>query len=198
MTRRETLPHATELQCRLMEARQDGSAALNRLLAVSCPYLLFVAEQEFSAVLRRRLCPADVVQETLLEAYRDFPQFQGETPADWLAWLRRILLHNLLNERRRHLDCAKRSAGREVSLREVPGLTGTDSPSARLGARESEEKLERALRQLSQRHQRVVVLHIWEGLTFAEVGTQLFCSAEAARKLWNRAAAKLARLLSEA
>ncbi len=36
--------------------------------------------------------PADVVQETFLEAHRSFPRFRGSTEAEFLAWLRQVRL----------------------------------------------------------------------------------------------------------
>jgi Sigma-70 region 2 len=33
---------------------------------------------------------SDLIQETMLEAYRDFHRFRGVTEAEWLAWLRQI------------------------------------------------------------------------------------------------------------
>jgi RNA polymerase sigma-70 factor, ECF subfamily len=197
MANAETAKQTAERQRQLAEARQGNPDALNRLLAASRPYLLLLAQHKLGAALQGRLSPEDVVQETLLEAYRDFPHFRGETDKDLRAWLRRILLHNLFNERRWHVGSAKRSVDCEISLHEIAPLTGTDSPSARLQERESSDELERALRQLPERYRTVLVLHAWEGLTFAEIGVQLCCSAEAARKLWGRGAAKLARLLSD-
>ena len=49
--------------------------------------------------LRLRLDPSDLVQETFLEAHRDFPRFTGPTERELLAWLRRILARNLVDQR---------------------------------------------------------------------------------------------------
>ena len=49
----------------------------------------------------------------------------------------------------------------------------------------------KALRQLPSEQAEVVVLWIWEELSFAEIGVRMGRSAESARKLWSRAVDKL-------
>src|SRR3954451_9231871 len=61
-------------------------------------YLHVLARAQLGRHLRGKCEASDVVQETLLEAYRDFASFQGSTEPELLAWLRRILSHNLFNE----------------------------------------------------------------------------------------------------
>jgi RNA polymerase sigma factor (sigma-70 family) len=58
--------------------------------------------------------------------------------------------------------------------------------------------LEDALQRLPKRYRQVLQLHTQGGMTFAQVGERLQCSAEAARKLWRRAAEKLAWVLGDA
>lgn len=189
----------------IAEARNGSRPALNQLLEASFSYLLAVANREFSAALRSRLDPADVVQDTLLKAWWHFSDFRGESEADLLAWLRQILRHNLANQRRRHLRTAMRSARREVSLTEVSLIQLPDSadreaesPGKHAQAHERQEALEEALRQLPEHYRLALCLHTQEELTFAQVGERLGCSAEAARKLWRRAAEEFTRLLAEA
>jgi RNA polymerase sigma factor (sigma-70 family) len=139
-----------------------------------------------------------------MEAWQDFAQFRGNGEADLLAWLRQILRHNLANERRRHIHSAMRSTRREVALSEaassrlrIVASVGAESPAARVEDRERSETLEFSLRRLPEHYRQALCLHTQEGLTFAQVGGRLACSAEAARKLWGRAADELARLLGD-
>ena len=188
----------------LAAAREGNSMALDRLLAASCPRLLAEAKQNLGAVLRIRLDAADVVQQTLLEASLAFPRFQGRTAKDLFAWLRRILHNNLVNERRRHIRTTMRSIHCEVPLTEaalhhLPDRGGgeSNSPDMLAQARERSEALDRALRQLPEHYRQALLLRTWEELTFVEIGHRLRCSAEAARKLWGRAAAKLVATLRD-
>jgi RNA polymerase sigma-70 factor, ECF subfamily len=119
--------------------------------------------------------------------------------------LRQVLRNNLANERRRHLETAMRDLHCEVRLTETAlnhlrdlAQSEWDSPSARVQARERTEALERALRQLPEHYRQVLSLRTWEELTFAQVGARMRCSAEAARKLWGRAAEELATVLGDA
>lgn len=188
----------------IAEARGGSRAARERLLEAYSPHLLALAKRELCAVLRSRLDPADVVQDTLLKAWQHFPQFRGETEADFLAWLRKILRRNLANERRQHVLSAMRSIQREVRLAEAammwrPGDADSDAGSfdRQTQALEWHETLDLVLRRLPKNYRQVLHLHTQEEMTFAQVGQQLCCSSEAARKLWKRAAKKLARLLRD-
>ena len=103
-------------------ARQGSPEALGRALEACRPYLVRVAARGIPAHLRAKLEPADAVQEAFLHAQRAFAGFPGRTEADLLAWLRRILLNALANQRRRFRAGGKRQAGREVSLSDLSAV----------------------------------------------------------------------------
>jgi RNA polymerase sigma-70 factor (ECF subfamily) len=189
----------------LAAARQGSREALGRVLEVCRPYLLQVANDELASDLGAKVGASDVVQETFLEAQRDFGRFQSLSEEQLLAWLRRILCNNLANLTRRYRLTAKRQVKREVSLAdgrlhelvEPPSGDGA-SPSAHARARERDEALERALLQLSEAHQQVIRLRNYERLSFEETGRRMGRSAEAARKLWGRAIDRLQQILEAA
>jgi RNA polymerase sigma-70 factor, ECF subfamily len=189
----------------IAEARRGSRAALDQLFGACLPYLRVAAREDLGAALRSRIDAADVVQETLIEACRDFPYFRGKTEKSLFAWLRQILHNNLTNERRRHIGTAMRSIRCEVPLNKAALNRLQDiaqgewtSPREQAQAQELSEALERALRKLPEHYRQVLLLHTWEELTFAEIGKQLHCSAEAARKLWGRAAKGFARVFGKA
>src|SRR3984957_15777638 len=68
---------------------------------------------------RPKFDASDMVQQTLLEAVRDWPKFRGGTEAELAAWLRQILAHVLLHEIRRFGGAQMRDVGREISLEEA-------------------------------------------------------------------------------
>ncbi len=188
----------------IAEARGGSRTALEQLLGACFPYLLAMAKRELCIILQPRLDPVDVVQDTLLKAWKNFTQFRGQTETDFFAWLRQILHNNLANERREHIQSAMRSIQREVRFVKAAAMLGLDdhgtaseSPDGRAQARARDEALEIAMRRLPGHYREVLHLHTQEGMTFAQVGERLHCSAEAARKLWKRAAEKLVRLLKE-
>jgi RNA polymerase sigma-70 factor, ECF subfamily len=78
-------------------------------------YLLLLARLQLGNQLRRKLDASDVVQQTLLEAYRNKAKFRGQGKAEMAAWLRKMLACNL-TDAIRALGRAKRDVARERSL----------------------------------------------------------------------------------
>jgi RNA polymerase sigma-70 factor, ECF subfamily len=182
----------------LRSARDGSEATVWDLLAFCRGYLMQIATQRLDGSLRAKANPSDLVHETLLEAYRDFADFRGQSEAEWLAWLRQLLIHNLANFERRYFGTAMRRVQREVSL-----TIGADalpapgpSPSSVLIASERERTVERQLERLPEDYRLVILWHDRDGLPFDEIGRRLRRSADAARRLWSRAVDRLQELLS--
>src|SRR6516225_9597360 len=93
-------------------AREGDPQALGQLFELYRNYLLLLARMEIGRRLQGKVDAADLVQETLLAAYRDFAQFRGTTEAELMSWLRRILAANLVDLVRRYYG-AKRDVGLE-------------------------------------------------------------------------------------
>lgn len=162
-------------------------------------YLKMVVSAQLDDKLRKRVSASDVVQETFYEAHRDFPDFRGKSPEEFLGWMRRILINNLLRAVERHVQTAKRDVRREVSLDHVrrgveqstwqcaallPGREA--SPSTDLRRAESESILAEVLASLPADYREVIRLRNLEGLPFAEVATRMNRSSGAVRMLWLR------------
>lgn len=182
----------------LKGARQGSREALGQLLEAYRPYLLQIANQKLEADLQAKAGGSDIVQQTFLEAQRDFRRFTGSTAAELLAWLRQILNHNLLNFSAQYRATARRQVSREVSLHERGGPNGAatlpapdPSPSSQVVAQETATALDRALQRLPPDYQQVIVGRNRDRLSFAEIGRAMNRSAGAARKLWLRAVERL-------
>jgi RNA polymerase sigma-70 factor, ECF subfamily len=183
----------------LPAARAGSREALGKVLEAARQYLLSIARQEFDPDLRAKNSPSDVVQETFVEAQRDFGRFQGNTEAELLAWLRQLLLHRVGKLRRRYRDTQKRQLAREVALGgddSSSGLAGilaagSLSPSGQAMENEQDEALQAALGRLPEDYRRVITLRYQEQLPFEEIGRLLERSPDAARKLWARAVERL-------
>jgi RNA polymerase sigma-70 factor (ECF subfamily) len=196
---------ADPLEKWLRAARAGSRSALGRALDAARPLLMQIAADELGADLRGKVGASDVVQESMADAVRGFGQFQGVTPADWLAWLGQVLRHNLRDCARRYRGADKRDVRREVPLAAgsassapaLPLAADDTGPDGALLAAERAQRLERAVARLSEEHQQALRLRNQEDLSFEEVGRRLGRSAEAARKLWARALARLAEALGE-
>jgi RNA polymerase sigma-70 factor, ECF subfamily len=182
----------------LHAARGGSVEALGRAFESCRSYLLLIARQELRAPLQAKLDAADVVQETFIEATRDFAHFRGETGPQLLGWLRGILRHNLTDLTRRfETNCRRLS--QEVRLGgQLGDVAGRSSPfiesmtvCEQLIAQEQRRALDDALQRLPPSYRLVLHLRYREQRSFAEIGSQLRRSPEAARKLWCRALERL-------
>src|SRR5215469_16366338 len=106
---------ATDIATWLPAARAGSREALGHVLEACRGYLLLIARQELEPALQAKGGASDLVQQTFLEAQRDFAGFHGTTHEALLAWMRRLLLNNLANFRRDHRR-KKRRVTREVTL----------------------------------------------------------------------------------
>jgi len=101
-----------------------------------------------SSACRRRRWKywADVVQLTMLEAFRAFGQFRGTTEAELTAWLRQILAHVLAHEMRRYHGTAQRDVGRDFlqHLDDHRAVVAGGGADDRAGGRERLIELHRA------------------------------------------------------
>ena len=73
----------------VQRARAGDQAALNELFRNCRDYLGVVAQANVDSWLQAKVDSSDVVQQTLLEAHRGFPKFQGTTEREWLAWFKK-------------------------------------------------------------------------------------------------------------
>ncbi len=183
-----------------LAAAQGGSReALGQVLQTFRAYLLLVADRELDAELRVKGGASDLVQETFLEAQRDFAQFHGSSEEELRAWLRRLLLNNVANFTRNYRQRGKRDIGRELPLEaggssheRGAGLAADiPSPSGQAEVQEQTQALARAMERLPPDYRRVLALRHEEQLTFEEIGRQMERTANAARMLWLRAVERL-------
>ena len=169
-------------------------------------YLRLLARLHLAPQLRGKLDPSDVVQQTLLQAYRSLDQFRGQSEAEWAAWLRQILARNLA-QAVRDFGRAKRDLGRERSLQAALDASSArldawlaadqSSPSQRAEAREQALRLAEALEQLPEAQREALVLQHWHGLSLAEIGTHLNRSPEAVAGLIKRGLKQLRQRIQE-
>jgi len=191
-------------------AKAGSSSCLGRLLTLYSNYLKLLIASQLDDRLRVRVSPSDIVQETFFEAHRDFHQFRGRSTGEFVAWLRKILVNNLLHVVEQHLLAEKRDVRREISLEQIgrrleqstarlesllaePG----DSPSGHAQRNEQEIMLADALAELPGDYREVILLRHIEGLPFEDVAKRMDRSCGAVRMLWLRALERLRKTFPE-
>jgi RNA polymerase sigma-70 factor (ECF subfamily) len=182
----------------LDQARQGSVAAIGTLLQAVRSYLLLHAEQELPLALRAKMGPSDIVQETAIDAHRDFDRFRGSTPEELYAWLRSILQNNVRDAVRRFEISQKRCTKREESIDVVVDRHGVSvlrsagsPPDHSAMRREDAARVAQVLGRVPAEYRTVLRLRYWDGLTFPQIAERIGRSDEAARKLWYRALARL-------
>jgi RNA polymerase sigma-70 factor (ECF subfamily) len=185
----------------LAAARAGSREAIGQSLESCRRYLLRVADGRLDADLASKGGASDLVQETFLEAQRDFGRFQGSSVEELRAWLRQILLYNVGAFTRRFRGTEMRTVAREVSLQadgsssrpnEGPAESAL-SPSGVAIEHEETLALHRAVERLPDEDRRVVLLRLEDEQTFEEIGRLTGRSEDAARHVWARAMVRLRR-----
>lgn len=162
-------------------------------------YLQVLAETQLHARLKSKVDPADVVQQTLLQAHQARDQFRGTTDAEKAGWLRTIL-SNVLCGLAREYSRQRRDVTREQSIQaleqssiQLANLLAADSssPSAALHRQERACALARAMLKLTADQRHAIILKYWHGATLADIGQQLGKSTEAVAGLLFRGMQRL-------
>ena len=191
----------------IQEARKSSDADLGPLLELYRNYLRLLARIEIGRKLQGKLDASDLVQDTFLEAHRNFRLFQGTDEPQFIAWLRQILAAKVANLVRHyfgtqgrdirleqdlaaHIDNSSRMLGHELAA-------SMTSPSMQAARREQAVLLADALEQLPEDYREVIILRHLEGLTFPEVARRMERTQDSVEKLWLRGLARLRKVFGE-
>ena len=169
-------------------------------------YLLAMARAHINPRLRARLGPESMVQETLLEAFRDRQNFRGASDPELAAYLRCILVRNI-RDAVRALGRAKRDVDLEVSLvaldrasvrldQEVASRPA--NPEAQLHRLQEVLRFVQVLSTLPAAERDVLELRHLQGLSLKEVAETLGCRYDAVRRLSSQGERRLRQLFEAA
>lgn len=189
------------------QARRGDAECREQLFELCRKYLGFAARAQVESWLKVKVDASDLVQQTMLEAHRDFDRFKGGSEGELLAWLRRILLHNVADFIRHYRGTAKRQVCREVPFRD-PADTGMrggapepaaagETPSQHLLRQDNQLRVAEALEKLPADYQEVVLLRNLQRLPFSEVAELMGRSRPAVQMLWKRAIDKLRQVMED-
>jgi RNA polymerase sigma-70 factor (ECF subfamily) len=169
-------------------------------------YLQLLARLQMPARLRAKLDASDVVQQTLLEAHREADRLAEMGESDRVAYLRKALEHNLIDQARYH-DAKRRDARRERPLEDqlressarLEGwLEGVQSsPSQRAARQEDLLRLAGALARLAEDQRLAVEMKHLGGEPVSAIAEALGRSETAVSGLLRRGLKRLRELLDE-
>lgn len=191
----------------ILEARKGSEAALGTLLESYRNYLRVLARAEIGRRLQGKLDASDIVQETFLEAHRNFNLFRGTSGVQFASWLRQILAARISNLIRHYFGTQARdvrleqeiASGLDNSSRmlgdELAGPVAT--PSQQAAQREQTVLLADAMERLPGDYREVLILRHLEGLTFPEVARRMGRTEDSVEKLWVRALVQLRKRFGE-
>jgi RNA polymerase sigma-70 factor (ECF subfamily) len=156
---------------------------------------MVLASRELDSVLGARVSASDVVQQTFLEAYRDFKTLTGKNEGQFCVWLRQVLKNNVAHVVQTHVVAQKRTVDKERPINagdedahdcvEIVD-SRQSSPSRRAMRGESAILLAQAMSTLPPHQFEAIRLRYLECMTLAEIAARLERSEVAVAGLLKR------------
>lgn len=184
----------------------DAGAA-GRTLERHRGYLRLLARLQLDPRLRGKIDPSDIVQETLLKAYRALDELPSHNEREVAAWLRTILANTLTDAVRRY-GTAARNVNLEQSLARALADSSSRleewlareqvSPGEQLERQEQLLHLEEALVQLPEDQRTAVEMLHLQGYSVEAIAKQMGRTMPAVGGLLRRGMKKLRSLLASA
>ncbi len=175
----------------IQRIRQGDREAFTPLFEIYRPRLAVLIHYRLSPQLRTKVEVDDLLQDTLLEAYKEFGNFNYRGPGSFLHWLSRIAEHVIIDEAR-FQGRNKRHATEMLRFRSEgnpggPEPVDTRTPSRLFAQSERIRRLLRNLDSLPAHYREVILLAKFEGLTTREIAERLGKTPEATALLLHRA-----------
>jgi RNA polymerase sigma-70 factor (ECF subfamily) len=176
----------------LIERIKNGDReALSALFEKYRPRLAVLIHYRISSELRSFFEVDDILQETFLEAFRDFDQFTYQSPGSFMSWLARISDH-VMADLARSQGRQKRHAAEMLRFRSESNPSGPEpadrrTPSRLLAEEEGLRGLLEKLNLLPENYRQAILLMKVEGLSIQEAAGRLGKSNEATALLLHRA-----------
>ncbi|HLU48698.1 MAG TPA: sigma-70 family RNA polymerase sigma factor [Planctomycetota bacterium] len=191
----------------LARAREGDQSAIGELLEAHRARLERLVILRFDRRLRGRVDPADVVQDTFLEATQRLARYLDSPDMPFFLWLRFLAIQRLQGLCREHLGVQKRDIRREIPIAEA---MYTEASSEALAARllgsfttpsqaamraEMKARLTAALDSMDPEDREIIALRHFEELSHSEAARVIGMDESAASKRYLRAIKRLKSIL---
>jgi RNA polymerase sigma-70 factor (ECF subfamily) len=165
-----------------------STATCNQLLDEYRAYLETLTSIQIDPRLRNKIGMSDIIQNTLVEAWRELERIETLDTGRRKARLRAMLIHNLLDaidrirtgKRDVRREQALDAAAAESSCRLQKWLAAEQStPSGQLIKQEEKLRVLEALSQLPEHEREALVLQQYHGWKLREIAVHLECTTNA-------------------
>jgi RNA polymerase sigma-70 factor (ECF subfamily) len=177
----------------LAAARAGDGSAVDRILTATEDRLRRYVDARLGDRLRASLRHSDVLQNAYLEMLEALPDFAGRTADDFVAWVGRIVEHDIQRQHR-HFSAKKRMQPRTSERNALARilLEPPPTPSGEVVGSERRALVRAALARLEPTQARIIELAMLEELPHKQVAERMGRSEGACRMLLMRARAALA------
>ncbi|MEZ5962258.1 MAG: sigma-70 family RNA polymerase sigma factor [Planctomycetota bacterium] len=193
-------PFSTTL-LQIRAARAGDQAAREALFSRYQPRVRALIEHRLGSELRGFAEIDDVLQESMLDAYRRIEHFRDEADSKFIQWLAKIVENNIRDLKRRYdvrhrrpaqpLGPASSSCGAGID----PPANGV-SPSQSARGHELEDALAQALAQLNPRYRKIILMREMRKMSYDAIADELgYVRAETPRQKLAVAKRQLRALL---
>ena len=172
--------------------------ALGALVARDLPWIRARVHRQLGAEMRKHTDVEDVVQDAMLAALENSPRFLISDTENFRALLARIV-ENVIRMRHRYVHQERRDIGRQQRIPDSDTVLDLDAsatrPSQAAVRSETQAWMQLCIDILDPRDRDVILLRQWKELSFVQIGEQLGIDQAAARMRFERALARLAKLV---
>jgi RNA polymerase sigma-70 factor (ECF subfamily) len=192
----------SDITVSLQKWHRGESEELEALLEQHLDWIKGRVRKRLGDKLRRKVESGDIVQDAILEFLRYGPRFIISDEKQFRALIARIV-ENVLRDKHDWYTARRRSISQE---RPLPSETvlyleaekrRDRTPSQSAQHHEEEAWIRLGMEVVEHRHREVLVMHLWEHMTFTEIGKQLGIAQNAAWKRYSRALIRLSETVGD-
>lgn len=143
--------------------------------------------------LSSRMDTSDLVQEGMLQMFKQLESFRGTTEQEFEAWIQHVAAGSAANANRFH-HAGKRDIKSEVASLNDP-VSDEITPNEAAEQKELLERIASRIEQLEPRERTVLLQYTFENRTFEQIAESVGCSPATVSRVHDKALRHLGRLV---